>query len=163
MVDLYLYTKDDKYLEPIPLALEWLDNSKIGDNIWARLYEEGTNRPVYGDREDGYKMHLVYEKVSEYERTSYAWQGHYGFDAVTSYYNDVKSLGADNYIAKRGKEITPDERKRNADLMEPEIKIILAEITDKGCWINNNMITCKDFVMNVNMLCEYLELSKRKQ
>ena len=163
LVDLYLYTKDDKYLEPIPLALEWLDNSKIGDNLWARLYEEGTNIPVYGDREDGYKLHYVYEKVSEYERTSYSWQGQYGFDAVISFYNDVKSLGADSFIAKRDKEITPDERKRNAALMEPEIKTILAEIDDKGRWINNDMITCRDFVMKVNMICEYLELSKPKQ
>jgi len=163
LVDLYLYTKDDRYLETIPLALEWLDNSKIGDNMWARLYEEGTNIPVYGDREDGYKLHYVYEKVSEYERTSYAWQGQYGFDAVSSYYNDVKSLGSDSYIAKRDKEITPDERKRNAALMEPEIKTILAEIDDNGRWINNDMITCRDFVMKVNKICEYLELSKPKQ
>jgi hypothetical protein len=162
LVDLYLYTKDNRYLESIPSAFEWLDKSKIGDNKWARLYEEGTNKPVYGDREDGYKLHYDYEKISEYERTSYAWQGEYGFNVVTAYHNDVKSLGADSYIAKRDKELTPDERKRNADLMEPEIKTILAGITDKGCWINNNMITCKDFVMNVNMLCEYLELSGRK-
>ena len=47
--------------------------------------------------------------------------------------------------------------------MEAGIKTVLAEIDDEGRWINNDMITCKDFVMNVNMLCEYLELSKDKQ
>ncbi len=163
LVDLYLYTNEGRYLEPIPLAFEWLDNSKIGETIWARLYEEGTNKPVYGDREDGYKLHYVYENISEFERTSYSWQGQYGFNAVTAYYNDVKSLGADSYIAKRDKELTADERKRNAELLEPEIKTILSGIDDKGRWINNDMITCKDFVINVNMLCEYLELSRHKQ
>ena len=163
LVDLYLYTKDNRYLEPIPLAFEWLDKSKIGDNKWARLYEEGTNKPVYGDRKDGYRLHYVYENISKFERKSYSWQGQYGINAATRYYNDVKSLGADSYIAKRDKGLTADERKRNADRMEPNIKTILAEIDDKGCWINNNMITSKDFVMNVNMLCEYLELSRRKQ
>jgi hypothetical protein len=162
LVDLYLYTKDEKYLEPIPLAFEWLDKSKIGDNNWARLYEEGTNIPIYGDREDGYKLHYVYENISEFERKSYGWQGNYGLKAVTSYYNDVKLLGTDSFIAKRDKELTAKERKRNAELMVPQIKTILAGIDNKGYWLDNNMITCKDFVMNVNMLCEFLELSKRK-
>ena len=160
LVDLYLYTRDDRYLEPIPLAFEWLENSKIGDNQWARLYEEGTNKPVYGDREDGYRLHYVYEDISERERTSYGWQGQYGIDAASQYYKDVKSMGADSYIARRDKELTADERKRNAGLMEQEIRTIIAEITHKGCWINKDMITCRDFVRNVNMLCEYLELSK---
>jgi hypothetical protein len=163
LLDLHLYTKDMRYLEPIPMAFEWLKNSKIGDNKWARLYEEGTNKPVYGDREDGYKVHYVYEKVSEFERTHYGWQGDYGIDAVTRYYQDVKSMGADSYMAKRDKKLTPDERKKKAEMMEPMIKTILAGIDEKGRWINNDMITCKDFVMNVNILCEYLELSKRKR
>lgn len=162
LIDLYLYTKDNKYLEPIPLALEWLENSKIGDDKWARLYEEGTNKPVYGDREDGYKLHYVYEQISEFERKSYAWQGEYGFKAASTSYHEVKSLGADSYMATRDKQLTPEERKENAKLMEPEIRIILAEIDDKGRWINNDMITCRDFVTNVNRLCEYLELSKRE-
>lgn len=159
LVDLYLYTKESRYLKPIPLAFEWLDKSKIGDNKWARLYEEGTNKPLYGDREDGYRLHYVYENISEFERKSYSWQGQYGINAATRYYSNVKSLGADSFIAKRDKGLTADERKRDADRMEPKIKTILAEIDDKGRWINNNMISCKDFVMNVNMLCEYLELS----
>ena len=163
LVDLFLYTKDNKYLEPIPSAFEWLDNSKIGENLWARLYEEGTNKPVYGDREDGNKLHYVYENISERERTSYGWQGQYGIEAVSQYYRDVKSMGADSYIARRDKELTAGEQEKNAGLMEAEIKTVLAEIDDEGRWINNDMITCKDFVMNVNMLCEYLELSKDKQ
>jgi len=163
LIDLFLYIKDNKYLEPIPSAFEWLDNSKIGENLWARLYEEGTNKPVYGDREDGNKLHYVYEDISERERTSYGWQGEYGIDVATAYYNDVKSLGADSYMTKRDKKLTPDERKKKAEMMEPMIKTILAGIDEKGRWINNEMITCKDFVMNVNMLCEYLELSIDKQ
>jgi hypothetical protein len=162
LVDLYLYTRDDRYLEPIPSAFEWLDNSMIDENKWARLYEEGTNKPVYGDREDGNRLHHVYENISEFERKSYAWQGDYGIEAATSFYNDVKSLGAGSYVAKRDKELTAKERKRNAELLEPNIKTILAGIDDKGFWLNNNMITCRDFVMNVNMLCEYLELSSPK-
>ncbi len=163
LVDLFLYTKDNKYLKPIPLAFEWLDYSKIGDNKWARLYEEGTNKPVYGDREDGNRVHYVYEDISEFERKSYAWQGNYGMEAAARYYNEAKSLGAERYINKRDKRLSKDEQKRNAKEMEPIIKAILNGIDDNGYWMSENMITCKDFVMNVNMLCEYLELSRGLQ
>jgi hypothetical protein len=162
LVDLYLYTRDGRYLEPIPSALEWLYKSKIGDNKWARLYEEGSNKPVYGDIEDGNKLHYVYEEISERERTSYGWQGDYGIEAATSYYREVKSKGADSYIIQRDKALTADERKENADRMEPVIKAILEEINDKGYWLDNDMITSREFVRNVNMLCEYLELSSGK-
>ena len=162
LVDLYLYTGDERYMEPIPLALEWLDKSKIGDIKWARLYEEGTNIPIYGDREDGNRLHYVYDKVSERERTSYSWQGDYGIEAATNYYNDVKSQGPESYMAQRDKALTVKERKTNAELMVPGIKTSLAGIDEKGYWLSNNMITSRDFVMNVNMLCEYLELSRRK-
>jgi hypothetical protein len=163
LIDLYLYTKDSKYLEPIPLAFEWLDKSKIGDNLWARLYEVGTNKPVYGDREDGDRMHYVYENISERERTSYGWQGQYGIDVASQYYRDVKSMGADTYIARSDKRLTYGEQKNKAGQMEAEIKSVISAIDDKGRWINNDMITCQDFVMNVDMLCEYLELSRGKQ
>jgi hypothetical protein len=153
LIDLHMYTRDEKYLEPIPAAFEWLDKSKIGDNLWARLYEEGTNKPVYGDREDGYKVHYVYENISERERTSYGWQGQYGIDVVAAYYNDAILLGAEGYTARIEK----------AGQMEAEIKSVISRIDDKGRWINNDMITCRDFVMNMNMLCEYLELSKGLQ
>ena len=163
LVDLYLYTRDDKYLEPIPLAFEWLDKSKIGDNKWARLYEEGSNKPVYGDRTDGNKVHYDYGRISEKERNSYSWQGDYGIRAVTSFYNDVKSKGADSYIAERDRRLTANERKKYAERMEQEINTIIARIDDKGYWLDDNMITSREFVMNVNMLCEYLELSGHRQ
>jgi hypothetical protein len=159
LVDLYLCTRDKKYLEPIPPALAWLDNSKIGDGKWARLYEEGTNIPIYGDREDGDKVHYDYGQISERERTSYGWQGDYGFDAATAYYREVISLGADEYLAGKGKELTREEKRQRAARLAPGIGSIIAGIDDQGRWFSEDVITCRDFVSNVNMLCEYLELS----
>jgi hypothetical protein len=158
LIDLYLYTKDERYLEPIPAAFEWLDHSKIGDNLWARLYEEGTNKPVYGDRNDGYKVHYDYQKISKKEKNSYGWQGEYGINAAIRYYHEVKSKGAENYQEERDRDLTPGEKKKKAEQLEPAIKRILAAMDDKGRWINEGVITCRDFVRNVNMLCAYLEL-----
>jgi hypothetical protein len=158
LIDLYLYTKDEKYLEPIPPAFEWLDHSKIDKNLWARLYEEGTNKPVYGDRNDGYKVHYDYEKISQKEKNSYGWQGEYGIHEAIRYYHEVKSMGAENYLDEKDRDLMPGERKKKAEQLEPAVKMILAGIDDKGRWINEGVITCRDFVRNVNMLCEYLEL-----
>ncbi|MCK4294097.1 MAG: hypothetical protein KAY65_12940 [Planctomycetes bacterium] len=103
LVQLYLYTKDNTYLRPIPAAIEWLENSNVGQNLWARLYEVGTNRPIYGDRMDGNKIHYDYDKLSLKERTSYAWQGEYGIGSTISYYRRCKTVGADAYQARQQK------------------------------------------------------------
>ncbi len=42
-----------------------------GSPVWARLYEIGTNRPVFGDR-DG-KVHYDVKEISEERRRGYAW------------------------------------------------------------------------------------------
>jgi len=162
LVDLYLYTKDEKYLDPVPMAILWLEKSKIGDNLWARLYEVGTNKPIYGDREDGNKIHYDYASISEYERKSYSWQGSYGIKEV-AYYNQVKSLGANRYLAMRDKPLSSAQRQQKAEHLIAKTEQVIASLDDKGRWIENNMIYSKTFVRNMNMLCEYLELSQPEQ
>ena len=57
LIDLYLETGDEKYLEPLQRAIAWFKRSEIAPGNWARMYEIGTNKPVYGDR-DG-KIHYT--------------------------------------------------------------------------------------------------------
>jgi hypothetical protein len=160
----YRITGEQEYLKAATdaaRALAWLDQSRIGDNLWARLYEEGTNRPIYGDREDGNKVHYDYEQISERERTSDGWQGEYGIAAVTSYYREVVSMSAADYLAAREQGLTSEEQAQKAISMEPEIRSIIAGMDEMGRWISEDVITCRDFVRNVNRLCEYLELKGR--
>jgi len=42
--------RDEKFLEPIPPFVAWLERSQIATNRWARYYELDTNKPIYGDR-----------------------------------------------------------------------------------------------------------------
>ena len=163
LVQLYLYTKDAKYLAPIPAAIEWLNESKIGDNLWARLYEVGSNRPIYGDREDGNKVHYDYEKVSLKERSSYGWRGEYGIGNATSYYHQVKSIGAEAYPAEQQEEPSAAlraERLRKAAFSAGEA---IAALDKKGRWIAEDRITCETFVRNFRILYDYLELAQPAQ
>ncbi len=163
LTGLYLYTKEEKYLEPIPKAIEWLERSKIGDNLWARLYEVGTNRPVYGDRKDGNKVHYDYDKISEYERKSYSWQGSYGIDQAIAYYNKVKLRGDKDHFANNAAPLTARQRRQKAEALAPKVKEVIAALDDKGRWIRDDMIHTGDFVKNSELLCEYLELVKTGQ
>jgi hypothetical protein len=157
LVNLYLYTKDEKYLEPIPKAIAWLEKSKIGDNLWARLYEVGTNKPIYGDREDGNKVYYDYAKISEYERKSYSWQGSFGIEKAITYYEKTKTPGERENPENKTSELTPAQRQRKADALAPRVKEVIAGLDDKGRWIRDDMIYTGHFVKNINLLCSYLE------
>ncbi|MCB0664651.1 MAG: hypothetical protein KDC80_02460 [Saprospiraceae bacterium] len=51
LLDLYDYTGEHKYLEPIPDAIRWLKESKLSTGKWGRFLELGTNKPLYYDRD----------------------------------------------------------------------------------------------------------------
>jgi len=157
LVDLYLYTKDDKYLEPVPAALSWLEKSKIGENLWARLYETGTNRPVYGDV-DG-KVHYTFEEISAERRTGYNWRGAFEIPGAVEYYNTVKRMGAEAYLEQRSKPLTTIERRQKLASLLPQAGQVVALLDEKGRWLRDNLIYSSLFVQNFNTLCEYLELS----
>lgn len=60
LMDLYVQTRDPRYLRPVRPALEWLKRSEVAPGTVARFYELGTNRPLYFRVEDG-KYLLTYD------------------------------------------------------------------------------------------------------
>ncbi len=159
LIDLYLLTFDEKYLKPIPAAIRWLENSQIGVERWARLYEVGSNKPIYGDREDGNKIFYDYLTISERERTSYGWQGSYGIPGAIVRYEYLKSHGNLNGYNSTGQ--SADEK----DLNE-QVKYVLAILNDEGFWLTErvtdeketlSVITSATFVDNANLLLDYIQ------
>jgi len=97
-------------IEAVQNALAWFDNVKItgirqvskpGESqergldkvvvadptappIWARFYEIGTNRPIFGDR-DG-KVYYSMAEISAERRTGYAWYGDWPADILRKDY-----------------------------------------------------------------------------
>ena len=86
--------KSDEVIESINGAITWMTDSAIygikfetqGDDkvvvedetagpIWARFYEIGTNKPMFGDR-DG-SIHYDVSEISKERRTGYAWYGNW--------------------------------------------------------------------------------------
>lgn len=76
LVQVFRFTGDIKYLEPLPAAIAWYRRSEVTPGRWARLNELKTNKPLYGDR-DG-KIHYTLEEITSERQTGYSWLGDYG-------------------------------------------------------------------------------------
>lgn len=172
LVDLYLYTGDGKYLEPIPDAIDWLNRSKLepdqileseggeARNVWARLYEVGTNRPIYGDRASQRKTFYDLRKVSERERTSYGWQGSFGVPGAIRYYHRVKERGREKVLADRKSSPSAERLRRRARSLEPRVRRVISALDEKGRWTSDGMLETGTFVRNLNLLCDYLQAAQ---
>jgi len=156
LVDVYLETGDEKYLKPIPAAIEWYRRSPLGPNRWARFYELGTNTPIYGDR-DG-KIHYRLDEISQERRTGYSWEGSWGTGAI-AYYEAVRKAGRDAWLAERKR--NEAAAKRSAAALEPNVRRIIASLDAEGRWLNRDRIETRLFIRNAAALCDYLEAAGR--
>lgn len=156
LVEIAAATGEERFLEPIPRAVAWLERSAIGDDRWARFYELGTNRPLYGDR-DG-RIHHDLDEISEERRKGYAWQGSFGIPAAIR-------------DARRAAEQAPAvDRGRIARSLEPRVREAIAALDEQGRWITGGRFSKKSkglefgerietatFIDNLAVLSAYLE------
>ncbi len=150
LLDVYLETGDARYTSPIPAALAWYARVELRPGVWARFYELGTDKPIYGDR-DG-KVHYRLDEISEERRTGYSWEGGYGVRAVKTRYEEILRKGRDAYLAEQAARAN---RKDAPD--ENAVKKVLAALGPDGRWVVEGSIETKVFIRNVETLCAYLE------
>ena len=148
LIYLHLETGDDKYLGPIPAALEWLKASRLEENTWARFYEIGSNRPIYVtvDREVVYK--------AENLRPGYSWRGSYGIPEVFLMYRILTEQGAEKLKEHvRGE---PDVRS-----LVDRAQYWIESQRDDGSWMRDGRISCGTFVEACTVLCDLLERAQQ--
>jgi hypothetical protein len=150
LVDLYLYTGEDKYLTPIPAAVDWFQRSRLPDGRWARFYELQTNRPLYFTKQ----YELVYTDTDL--PTHYWFQSDYRIPDVIAYWEQARREGRDHYLAEEHRPHTTEEHQRAAEALEPRVRAILAALDDRGRWVEDGTIRAKTFNQNVETLAEYL-------
>ncbi len=156
LLDLYLLTGNETYLSPIPSALDWLNRSRIGDDLWARFYELGTNRPIYGDR-DG-QIYYNLSDISEERRLGYSWDGAYGRNA-RMVYDSVMSKGREKYVADRDRELTEDEKLARAANLESRVRDAIDSLDSQGRWVEDGWVYSKTFNTRAGYLIDYLAYS----
>ncbi len=165
LLDMYLETGDDKFIAPLPRAVAWFQRSAIAPGVWARMYEIGTNKPVYGDR-DG-KIHYTVEELTPERQTGYSWKGSYGVPALMTRYETIKTQGRTAVLAKQtaaGAPALPAAKERQAQRLEPRVRTVIASLDAQGRWLVPHRgaphIETKTFLENLNVLCDYLEAVK---
>ena len=151
LVELYRYTDKKLYLDPIPAALNWLEESRLSPNTWARLYEVDTNRPIYGDMDR--KVHYNYEEISSERKTGYGFRGDFHIQETVAYYEAIKE-GSITETSKKSME---------AKALLPMVEEIISHQDKQGRWLRKDSIRIQDFVRNINFLCDYLELTRIDQ
>jgi hypothetical protein len=123
LVDLYRRDGDERYLEALRRALHWYDTHKLENGRWARLYEPGTQRPVYGRRDKAEKVYDL-EKATD----GYAWQGNwYPQDAAAA----LARFDAEGGEALRARSDTA-AGKRTVD--GAAVARVLAALDKEGYW-----------------------------
>lgn len=149
LVEIAAFTGDERYLEPLPAAIEWFESEStvLPNGRRARFYELKTNRPLYFYAET---YLLTYDNSNTPD--------HYGFEG--SYYNasfaerlqDIREFGFDNWVAARQNpdEPTREEQIAAAEAMEGDVRTILDARTPDGVWLRRGGYGGRD-VMHLDM------------
>ena len=149
------YSGDNKYLEPIPRALDYFRNRCVlADGSVSRFYGLGTNRPLYMDS----KYQLTYR--DDDLPSHYGWKQPAGFDRI------AKAYGA----ALRG-----EVKARTGAKVSSRDAVIAAisQLDDQGRWVSVfsgqrlvgqpkfergfQYVSSQVFCEKVGVLCDYLQ------
>ena len=101
LIEVWLETGDERYIEPFGEIAEWYERSRLEDGRWARFYELHTNRPLYctPDRMITYS--------DEDLRPGYAWKGTWG-NAVLRTIESVHEPSREDILAERDAPPSPE-------------------------------------------------------
>ena len=134
IIEITLFTGDEKYLEPIPKALDWYRRSELADGRWARFYEFKTNRPLYLTSDNRTTYWLTYDDSD--------CPDHYGFTGqsypsrVEEAYDEIKEKGIEQYLKDREPQpMTDEDRIAAAEAMEANVAKVLDEQDERGAWV----------------------------
>lgn len=162
LMELYLYTNNLTYLEPIPAAISWLNDSstiitwiedlelKVG---WARLYELGTNLPIYGIANGGPGKLPPYVYNYNEARSGYNWRNTNANSSAEKYlklqeFNNDTSL----YLEWRN---TP----KDLNELYEEAEEAYNEMDASFFWLENGKIKDSKFADNAMKIIEYLMIA----
>jgi hypothetical protein len=158
LLQLYVESRDKKYLGPIPRALAYYRKSLLADGRLARFYELKTNQPLFFTK--------VYDLTYKDDDlpTHYAFKIGSKLDQISKEYDRLVKLSADDLKKKR-----PIERPRVTPALVAEVEAALKALDSDGRWIEsgklryhgpddttNRVIESATFIRNVGILSRYL-------
>ncbi|WP_299468937.1 pectate lyase [uncultured Gimesia sp.] len=162
LMQIYIYSGEKKYLEPIPSALAYLKKSELPDGKLARFYELKTNRPLYFTKQ----YQLTYESDD--------LPTHYGFiidskvDSLESRYRSLLKASPEKLASMR----FPTRRVRLTPSLTAKAKSAIDGLNAQGAWTvqgeirsadlkNTPIIDTQVFVKNLETLADFIAAQQR--
>lgn len=155
LMKVYVETGEQKFLAPIPRALEYLRRCRLPDGKLARFYELRTNRPLYFTREYA----LTYDDRDM--PTHYAFKVADDLEAISRKFDLVKNTALSELRTRS--QIAP----KASAALESEVRSIIAAQDSRGRWVEtgrlrsdasagSEVIRSATFVRNTETLSRYL-------
>ncbi len=172
LIDLYIHTGEERYLEPIPDAIRWLKASRMPNGKWGRFLELGTNKALYYDR--GRIRVDSLQDLSLERRTGY------GYETDLQEALEAAELRFQQ-ISHPGDAAMKQDQEPGMKELEEKVRQIIQDQDKSGRWIAQrdkfrkqfqdrkwdgeyrveDRISSALFNYNVALLCEFLERYNR--
>lgn len=162
LMSLYSQTGEKRFLEPIPRALAYLNNSLRPDGRLARFYELKTNRPLYFTK----RYELTYS--DDDMPTHYAFVLSSSLKTIEREYDRLRQTDPDR--------LNPTPRKptyRRTSSLTSQAQDVVQRMDERGAWVEKGglkyhgdddpttqVIDCRTFVANIRTLSRYLAASQ---
>jgi PelA/Pel-15E family pectate lyase len=157
LMELFCTTREPRYLDAIPPALEWLQASRLENGKWARFHEVGTNKPLY--------VNLQREVVNVFDdtiRPGYSWQGEYGIPGLVETYERLKRDVADGTVKwtippPPVENPTAEANQAEARRLAPAAQELCETLNAEGNWVRDDgWFYMEDLNRNLRVLARYL-------
>ncbi len=150
LLDLYLYTGDQRYMDSAAAGLDWLEASRLPEGDWARFYEMGTNRPLYMTSD----YRLTYDDGDT--PTHYGFRVTFPLARVQRTYRDLAEHGRQPYLA--GLQVGLGAPAGDADkaAQERAIAAIIDQLDGRGRWVKGGTIHSSRVIRNYGALARFL-------
>ena len=161
LLKIFAVTGKEKYLAPIPKAIDYLKRSELPDGRLARYYELKTNRPLYMVR-NGNQYRLTYDDSN--------LPKHYSFKVGSQ----VASLERRYQAVKEKPNRVFGVRRVTAE----QAKRVIMQLDEQGRWVKTygkesligqgtfaegeQYISSQDFCQNMQLLVDYLRNAQSK-
>lgn len=160
LLDIVEYTRDEKYLRPIPSAISWLKKSQLADGQMARYYELKTNRPLYVERQ-GNEYSLTYSDQNLPDH--YGWKTAGRIDEIEQKVKRVKNgkpapVLSDAELAQRVQDVIShlDQQGRWVSVYRGERLVGQPKFAPRATYLSSER-----FADHVSLLSEFLLRQKK--
>ena len=163
LLKLYRATGKEKYLEPLPRAIAYLQRSRLADGRLARFYELKTNKPLYLTRGD---YEVTYSDADM--PTHYSFKQGNGIESIAREYERLRAVDA-----TRLKQPEATDAPRMSRALAARARSVIDRLDEQGRWLESGkmrgdaendpvrrVIDCRTFISNVRALSAYLAAAK---